>query len=74
MPSPPAPQPYPDKNVRIVVPFTAGGAPDVIGRVFAQALTEQTGRSFVVENRPGADGVLGAQAVAESPPDGVRCW
>jgi tripartite-type tricarboxylate transporter receptor subunit TctC len=68
---PAAAQSYPDKNVRIVVPFTAGGAPDVIGRVFAQALTEQTGRSFVVENRPGADGVLGAQAVAESPPDGA---
>jgi len=64
-------QSYPDRNVRIVVPFTAGGAPDVIGRVFAQALTEQAGRSFVVENRPGADGVLGAQAVAESPPDGT---
>ena len=64
-------QTYPDKNIRIVVPFTAGGAPDVIGRVFAQALTEQTGRSFVVENRPGADGVLGAQTVAEAPPDGA---
>ena len=64
-------QSYPDRNVRIVVPFTAGGAPDVVARVIAQALTEQTGKSFVVENRPGADGVLGAQAVAESPPDGL---
>ena len=66
-----AAQSYPDRNVRLVVPFTAGGAPDVVGRVFAQALTEQTGRSFVVENRPGADGVLGAQVVAEAPPDGA---
>lgn len=64
-------QTYPDKNMRIVVPFAAGGAPDVVGRVIAQALTEQTGKSFVVENRPGADGVLGAQTVAESPPDGL---
>jgi tripartite-type tricarboxylate transporter receptor subunit TctC len=63
-------QSFPDKNVRIIVPFAAGGAPDVVGRVIAQALTEQTGKSFVVENRPGADGVLGAQTVAESPPDG----
>ena len=64
-------QTYPDKNVRIVVPFAAGGAPDVVGRIVAQALTEQTGKSFIVENRPGADGVLGAQAVAESLPDGL---
>lgn len=64
-------QSYPDKNVRIIVPFGAGGAPDVVGRVIAQALTEQTGKSFIVENRPGADGVLGAQVVAESPPDGL---
>ena len=64
-------QTYPDKNVRIIVPFAAGGAPDVVGRVIAQALTEQTGKSFVVENRAGADGVLGAQTVAESPPDGL---
>ena len=63
-------QTYPDKTVRIFVPFAAGGTPDVVARVIAQALTEQTGRSFVVENRPGAGGVLGAQVVAEAPPDG----
>jgi tripartite-type tricarboxylate transporter receptor subunit TctC len=63
-------QSWPAKGVRFIVPFTAGGAPDVIARVVAQALAEQTGQSFVVENRPGADGVVGAHAVAQSPPDG----
>jgi tripartite-type tricarboxylate transporter receptor subunit TctC len=63
-------QSYPARGVRLIVPFTAGGAPDVIARVIAQALSDQTGQSFVVENRPGADGVVGAQAVAQSPPDG----
>jgi tripartite-type tricarboxylate transporter receptor subunit TctC len=52
------------------VPFAAGGTPDVVGRIISQQLAAQTGQAFVVENRPGADGVLGAQTVAESPPDG----
>jgi len=63
-------QPYPAKTVRVIVPFAAGGTPDVVGRVVAQQLSAQTGQSFVVENRAGADGIIGAQAVAESPPDG----
>jgi tripartite-type tricarboxylate transporter receptor subunit TctC len=58
------------KPVRVVVPFAAGGTPDVVGRIISQQLAAQTGQPFVVENRPGADGVLGAQTVAESPPDG----
>ena len=61
---------YPDKPVRVIVPFAAGGTPDVVGRIIGQQLAAQTGQPFVVENRPGADGVLGAQTVAESPPDG----
>jgi len=63
-------QPYPAKTVRVIVPFAAGGTPDVVGRLVAQPLSVQTGQSFVVENRAGADGVIGAQAVAEAPPDG----
>jgi tripartite-type tricarboxylate transporter receptor subunit TctC len=63
-------QSYPAKTVRIIVPFAAGGTPDVVARIVAQQLSVQSGQSFVVENRPGADGVLGAQAVAESAPDG----
>jgi tripartite-type tricarboxylate transporter receptor subunit TctC len=61
---------YPGKPVRVIVPFAAGGTPDVVGRIISQQLAAQTGQPFVVENRPGADGVLGAQTVAESPPDG----
>ncbi len=63
-------QQYPAKQVRIIVPFAAGGTPDVVARVIAQQLSTQTGQTFVVENRPGADGVVGSQAVAESAPDG----
>ncbi|MEA2948321.1 MAG: putative tricarboxylic transport rane protein [Alphaproteobacteria bacterium] len=61
---------YPSKPVRVIVPFAAGGTPDVVGRIISQQLAVQTGQSFVVENRPGADGVLGAQTVADAPPDG----
>ena len=63
-------QQYPAKQVRVIVPFAAGGTPDVVARVIAQQLSTQTGQTFVVENRPGADGVVGSQAVAESSPDG----
>jgi tripartite-type tricarboxylate transporter receptor subunit TctC len=66
----PASAQYPGKPVRVIVPFAAGGTPDVVGRIISQQLAAQTGQAFVVENRPGADGVLGAQTVAESPPDG----
>lgn len=61
---------YPGKPVRVIVPFAAGGTPDVVGRIVSQQLAAQTGQAFVVENRPGADGVVGAQTVAEAPQDG----
>src|SRR5262245_52476304 len=63
-------QPYPSKPVRVIVPFAAGGTPDLVGRIISQQLAAQTGQTFVVDNRPGADGVVGAQTVAEAPPDG----
>src|SRR5262245_34693034 len=63
-------QAYPSKPVRVIVPFAAGGTPDLVGRIVSQQLSAQTGQSFVVENRAGADGVIGAQQVAEAPPDG----
>lgn len=68
--APAAAQSYPNHPVRIIVPFAPGGPPDVVGRLVAQQLNIQTGQAFVVENRAGADGVIGAQAVAEAPRDG----
>jgi tripartite-type tricarboxylate transporter receptor subunit TctC len=61
---------YPDKPVRLVVPFTAGGSPDTTARRVAQRLTQELKQQFVVENRPGAAGNIGAESVARSAPDG----
>ncbi len=63
-------QPYPNKPVKIIIPFPPGGTLDTVGRLLAQKLTEQTGQSFVVDNRPGGNATIGAMAVAKSPADG----
>ena len=65
-----AAQAWPSKSVKMVVPFAAGGATDVVARLLAQKLTEEWGQSVVVENRVGAGGNIGGDAVAKSPPDG----
>ena len=63
-------QAYPSKPVRIVVPYPAGSTPDIIGRTLAERLQSALGQPFVVENRSGAGGNIGAEAVAKAPADG----
>ena len=61
---------YPDKPVRVVVGYSPGGLPDTIARLIGQKLSERWGQQFVVENKPGANGILGAEYVAKAAPDG----
>jgi len=63
-------QPYPSKPVRVVVVFPPGGATDVVGRFVFQKVSEQLNQQFVIDNRAGAGGTIGADNVAKSPPDG----
>ena len=63
-------QAYPNKPIKAIVPFAAGSATDQIGRAFAAKMSETLGQTIVVENRPGVNGMLSADAVAKSPADG----
>ena len=63
-------QGYPNKPVRVVVPFTAGSATDILARTYGQKLSEMWSQPVVVDNRPGAGGTIGAAVVAKSAPDG----
>lgn len=66
----PKPSTYPAKPVRIIVGYATGGATDIVGRLIAQKLSESTGQSFYVENRPGASASIASDMVARSAPDG----
>jgi tripartite-type tricarboxylate transporter receptor subunit TctC len=65
-----AAQIFPSRPVRMIVPFASGGGSDTVARVISQALSASMGQGFVVENRTGAGGAIGAEAVAKSAPDG----
>jgi tripartite-type tricarboxylate transporter receptor subunit TctC len=63
-------QTYPAKTIRLVLPFTAGSAVDVLARLYGQKMTENWGQQVLVDNRTGANGIIGMEAIAKSAPDG----
>ncbi|MBU3603913.1 tripartite tricarboxylate transporter substrate binding protein [Polynucleobacter sp. AP-Kaivos-20-H2] len=63
-------QSWPDKPVKLIVPFAAGGTTDILGRIFAQQMTNILGQNVIVENKGGAGGNIGAEVVANAPPNG----
>jgi tripartite-type tricarboxylate transporter receptor subunit TctC len=69
-PAPALAQAWPAKPVRVIVPFAPGSATDQVGRAFGAKMAESLGQPFVVENRPGANGMIGADTVAKAPADG----
>jgi tripartite-type tricarboxylate transporter receptor subunit TctC len=64
------PKDYPNRPVRLIVPFPPGGSNDILGRFLATRLTERLGQQVIVDNRPGADGIIGSELAARSTPDG----
>ena len=67
-------QPYPDKPIRLIVGDAPGGSPDTLGRLLAQKLSDSLGQPIVVDNRPGAGGLLAADLAAKAPPDGYTLF
>src|ERR1043166_1212912 len=63
-------QAYPTRTVRLIDGFAPGGSTDIVGRLIAQKLSDSFGQPVVVENRPGASGIVATEMVAKSPPDG----
>ena len=69
--SPAAAQDWPAKPVKIIVPFGPGSTPDIIMRLIADRLQQKLGQPFLIENKPGASGITGTDAVAKAAPDGT---
>ncbi len=67
-------QTYPAKPVRVIVPYTPGGATDILARLLAAKFSESMGQQFIAENRPGAAGLVGAELAARAAPDGYTLW
>lgn len=67
---PVAAQTYPAKSIKLIVPFSAGGTTDILARAVGVELTKAWGQSVIIDNRPGAGGNVGSEAVAKSPADG----
>src|SRR5262245_35224878 len=65
---------YPSRSIRMIVPFPAGGPSDIVARVIAQKMSEDWGQPVVIENRPGANTLIGAQAAAKAAPDGYTLF
>src|SRR5437762_10141294 len=65
---------YPNKPVRMIIPFAPGGASDFVGRIMQPKMTELLGQQLVVENKPGAAGNIGAETAAKSAPDGYTIF
>src|ERR1022692_924677 len=68
--SPASAQNYPNRQIRLVVPFAAGGPADLLGRVIADEMSKDLGQQVYVDNRPGANTIIGAETVAKADPDG----
>ncbi len=67
-------QAYPSKPIRLIVPDAPGGSPDILGRMLAQKMSESMGQQVIVENKPGAAGLLAAEAAARTAPDGYNLF
>ena len=66
--------PWPERTIQAIVPFAAGAANDIVGRIVLEQVSKQVNQPIVVENRPGAGGTIGVTAVGKARPTVTRCW
>jgi tripartite-type tricarboxylate transporter receptor subunit TctC len=67
-------QSWPDKPIKLIIPFAPGGTTDILGRILAQQMTTILGQNVIVENKGGAGGNIGAEVVANAPPNGYTIF